>query len=349
MKKLLYIVLFALLVNKSYAFIENSNFYGYGQIDYSIAQKGNTKSSFDIVRFNIIGDIQLSPQARFISDIELEDNTFMGPKGNIGSIKFSQFWVEYSFLPEIKLRAGKFLTNFGLYNKIHDASPTYFSIAPPLLYNRFQPNIEFDNPQRFFGKYLMGSELTGTVDLGHQGSQFEYSLMFGNGRNDYVDTTYISHNTALAGRLLFRPEFISGFHIGTSFYTDINEIGMGGVHNSRELTIGVEAQYEYQALQIQSEIMLAKFKNLSNEDQKAILTYVQLAYTFKDLLTPYIQLNYLKFNQKNDDAVALGIFGLNYAISNQFFIKTEAQYNYKSMMKNVVDFGAFKASLSLAF
>jgi hypothetical protein len=257
--------------------------------------------------------------------------------------------VEYTFLPEIKLRAGKILTNFGLYNKIHDASPTYFSIGPPLVYSRFNPNSDFTSKQRFFGKYIMGTELTGTIDIGNQGSQFEYSLMFGNGRNDYVGKVYISNNTALAGRFLFRPEFFSGFHLGASFYTDENEIGMGGFPNSSELTTGFEAQYEYEVLQIQLESILAKFKNLSGENQRSFLNYLQFAYTAYDIITPYLQLNYIKFNEKNEDAIGQAILGLNYSVSNKFYIKAEALYNYYSEQKNVLDYGSFKASLSVAF
>jgi hypothetical protein len=332
-----------------YSFIGNTSFYGYSQIDYWVAQKVDDQAKFEINRVNVVGDFELSPQSRFIADIELEHNAFLGPGGNVGNIKISQVWAEYSILPEIKLRAGKILTNFGLYNKIHDASPTYFSISPPLLYDRFNPSSDYSPKQRFYGKYLLGTEVTGSINLNDCGSQLEYSMMIGNGRNDYVEKTYIEKNTAVSGRILYRPGNLSGMQIGGSFYTDINEKGIGGVSNDRESTAGIEFEYDWKNIQVQSEVFLSKFKNLSNREQTAILSYVQFAYTIDDIITPYIQLNLFKFDDMKSDLNSLVILGLNHAISNNFFIKLETQYHYFSVDSKILDYGSFKASLSIAF
>jgi hypothetical protein len=348
MNKILFFTLF-LCSNQLFGFIGNSSFYGYSQIDFSIAQKVNDRAKFEINRVEVIGDFELSPQSRFLTDIEMEYNAYLGPNGNVGNIKFSQVWAEYSFMPEIKLRAGKILTNFGLYNKIHDASPTYFSISPPLLYERFNPNKDFTKKQRFYGKYLLGSELTGSINLDEIGSQFEYSLMFGNGRIEYVGDTYVEKNTGVSGRFLYRPGFLNGMQIGSSFYTDENQVGIAGVANGRELIAGLEFEYDWRNIQIQSELYISKFKNLSNLDQSAKLSYLQVAYTFDDIITSYLQLNLIKLDDMKSDLNGLVILGLNHAISNKFFIKFETQYHYSSVDYNVLDYGSLKASLSIAF
>ena len=347
------IILFCLILAmyaNNFAFVNNYNFFGYSQIDYSISNKINdNQAKFEITRLNLIGDFNLNSNARFVSDIELEHNMNFSENGNVGVIKFSQVWAEYSFLPEIKLRAGKILTNFGLYNKIHDASPTYFSINSPFIYSRFSQNHNSKNAQRFYGKYILGVEATGTLDIDNHGSQLEYSLMFGNGRNEFVGNTYVDNNTAFASRIYLTPSFIRGLQIGCSIYGDENEIGFANQPNSMEITPAFELQYEYQDFQFQGEVFLPSYKDTTYENQSSVLSYVHFAYTFFDVLTPYTQLSLIKFDGNSENESSQIVFGLNYAISNNFFVKAEAQYNSMEFGKVKSEFATFKSSLSIAF
>ncbi len=332
-----------------YAFLNDYNFFGYSQIDYSVSNNVNdNQAKFEITRLNLIGDFNLNPNARFVTDIELEHNLNIASNGNIGVIKFSQVWAEYSFLPEFKLRAGKILTNFGLYNKIHDASPTYFSINSPYIYSRFSPN-NTAHAQRFYGKYILGIEATGTLDIDENGTQLEYSFMFGNGRNDFVGNSYLDNNTAFASRIYLTPSFLRGFQIGCSVYGDKNEMGIANHSNGVEITPALELQYEYQDFQFQGEVFFPSFKDSVANNQNSILSYIHFAYTLFDVLTPYTQFAFLEFGGINDNKASQIVLGLNYAISNNFFIKAEAQYNTMEMGLIKTDFGSLKSSLSIAF
>lgn len=332
-----------------FAFISTANIYGYSQVDYSISNKYQNKSKFDITRFNIIGDFNISTNARFLADIELEDNLNATNKGVVGSIKFSQLWGEYSFRKELKLRAGKILTNFGLYNKIHDASPTYYSINSPFVYSKFAPNSEFNNDQRFYGKYIMGGEATGTIDLDERGSQLEYSLMYGKGRIGFVGNTYVESKNAVAARVYITPSFLRGLQIGGSFYTDKNTIGITGVTNDIETIPAVELQYEYKDFQLQSEAFFPTFSNENGTKQHAILGYLHLAYTFFDRLTPYSQISYVQFDSNNNKGYSQALIGLNYAVATNYYIKCEMHYNNDQTANIPKEYGSFKASLSIAF
>jgi hypothetical protein len=326
--------------------------YGFAQLDFQASTAAGSTSGFEQKRLNLIGEYFLENRIRFLSDIEFEGGTdiAVNDSSSYGLVKISRAWVEYTVAPQLKLRAGKMLTPFGLYNLIHDASASYFPVDPPLMYSKFKvsPN---GNSQRLYSKYFIGLEATGTFELDKAGSQLEYSVGIGNGRGLTSDGADLNNNRAILSRLMYRPSFFTGSQFGLSFYTDKNYYGIDGVRNDNEYAYAFDFQYEDSYLQIQSEFMLSDFENNLGERQTAFVSYLQAAYTLWDVLTPFANYSKVLFDLDNHDSGFNRInFGVNWAVSPYLFLKSEIQFHSTEEEMNAVeDFIVYKATIAVAF
>lgn len=325
--------------------------YGYGQVDFTTSNKKGSISGFDQKRMNVIGEFFPDEKLRILTDVEYEggiDMTANDPTAR-GTIKLTRGWVEYTVMPELKIRAGKMLTHFGLYNLTHDASASYFPIDPPIIYNVIK--LFKDLPaQRLYSKYQLGVEAFGTVDLNSSGSQLEYSLGIGNGRGSLNDGTDVNNNKSISARCIFRPSSLQGFQVGGSFYVDRNFTGLGGIENDLEYTSGLDVQYENSSFQLQVEGIVSNFKISENTSQSAAAGYIQLAYSLFDDLVPFanysLVLGNLKDSEKKFTRVNLGI---NFGVTPNLFLKSEVQFHNAEEGFEGDSFQVFKISAAFAF
>jgi len=342
-----------LLVIPSTTFSQERKYilYGFGQIDYQASDKKNFINGFNQRRVNLIGEYFLDQNIRVLTDLEYEGGADMSASDSVfnGGFKVSRMWVEYTVMPELKIRAGKMLTPFGLYNLIHDASASYYAVDPPIMYLPFAffPGIP---SQRLIAKYSTGLEFLGTINLNNRGAQLEYDFGISNGRGMAPDGTDANQNKAVYGRLMLRPSLVQGLQLGTSFYHDKNAIGIGGTIDDDETNFGFDVQYESRALQIQAESMFSKFANPFARRQTATVSYAQAAYTLWDVFTPFLNFTSVLPNiSNNDHSYQRWNIGLNYALSLNLYVKTEIQFH--SFEEDHVDgsFNMLKSSLAVAF
>ncbi len=327
--------------------------YGFGQIDYKVSDRKGTNSTIDITRINYISEFQLSENSRFFNEIEYEQGPDLSGDALYGGIKLCQAWVEYRVGPELRFNFGKVYTNFGLYNLVHDVTPSFLQVDIPFMYSRHKIDKDSSFSQRLYGKYMTGLTANGTLDLGSDGSQIEYSFSFGVGRSEIVNDEFINENTSYAGRIIYRPSFLPGGQIGASFYTDRNKFGAGGAANGIESTFGLDIQHQYGSYLFQIESILASFADYKNNPRKALIGYALFGYTLWDNLTPYIiySLADYNFSPENtaDDVKPFSVvnFGLNYALSSQLFIK--AEIGLHSRKANVYEENINELILSVSF
>lgn len=351
-KSLVVFFLFIITVTAQERRIE---WYGYAQVDFVTSNKKGFVSTFDQRRMNLIGEFFLDNRVRALADVEYEGGAnYSAESSSKGTIKISRAWIEYTYKPYLKIRAGKMLTPFGLYNLIHDASASYIAADPPLMYSSLQPFPALADslaPQRFYSKYSIGLELNGTFDLDNDGSQLEYYLGVANGRGETLEGTDISNNKAVYGRLIYRPSFLFGFQMGTSFYYDKNLSGIGGIQNDKEFTFAMDLQYESSNWQIQAEGLLTSFKNPNRIQQNASIIYLQTAYTFFDCLTPFINVNSIFYDIKEGEPSFNRVnLGLNWGVTTRLFLKSEIQFH--SAEEEIISqekFILLKLSAALAF
>lgn len=325
--------------------------YGYGQFDFSASNKTGSTSGFDQRRINLIGEFFPDERMRILTDIEYEGGATVnvGDSTYSGTIKISRAMLEYTVVPEFKIRAGKMLTPFGLYNLVHDASVSYFPLEPPIMYSELILDSKL-KAQRIYSKYQIGIEVLGTINLNDSGSQLDYSLGIGNGRGSNSDGTDINNNRSLSSRVIYRPSSLPGFQIGSSFYFDRNFSGLGGIQNDLEYTMGLDLQYESSSFQFQMEGMMTNYEIAKNQRRSTGVGYIQLVYTMLDVLSPYINYSFLQFDLTNKENNYSRInLGINWAVSSYLYLKSEIQFHEAEEQLSNQSFNVFKISAAFAF
>ncbi|MBA4320643.1 MAG: hypothetical protein C0412_19800 [Flavobacterium sp.] len=346
-----FIILVSVLSIESIAQSKQWTLYGYGQVDFLASTKSGTKSGFDQRRVNLIGEFFPDEKMRVLTDIEYEGGATLnvGDSSYSGTIKISRAWLEYTVFPELKFRAGKMLTPFGLYNLVHDASASYFPLEPPIMYSELllDPKLR---AQRLYSKYQIGVEVLGTINLNEDGSQLDYSIGLGNGRGAMNDGTDINNNRSVSSRMVYRPSSVAGLQIGSSIYFDRNYSGLGGIKNDLEYSGGVDLQYENSFLQFQMEGMLTNYKITSSSRMSTGAGYAQIVYTVFDELSPYINYSIVLFDLKNsENKLARTNLGINWAVSQNLFLKSEIQFHEAEETVSDESFKVFVISAAFTF
>ncbi len=346
-----FLLFLCFLSNDIKAQVKQFVLYGYGQVDFSASSKPGSTSGFDQRRINLIGEFFPDEKMKILADIEYEGGATVDVGDSLysGTIKISRALLEYTFLPELKIRGGKMLTHFGLYNLVHDASASYFPLEPPIMYSELILNKNL-RAQRLYAKYQIGIEFLGTITLNDAGSQLDYSLGIGNGRGSLSDGTDINNNRSISSRIIFRPSMVPGFQVGSSFYFDRNYSGLGGIQNDLEYTTGLDLQYENNSFQFQMEGIVSNYEIANKNRQSTCAGYAQFAYTLFDMLTPYVNYSMVLYDlNKTEKSLSRINFGINWAVSSNLFLKSEIQFHEKEEVLNSEHFNVYKISAAFTF
>ena len=105
-------------------------FNGYYTLEYEVSGKdaSGRRGTFDLHHFNLISKYHVSHKSIVFGEIEWEHGPDFEDDKAVGGIKLERAWFQYAFSSKLKLRAGKFLTPFGNYNILHDASPSFTAV-----------------------------------------------------------------------------------------------------------------------------------------------------------------------------------------------------------------------------
>jgi hypothetical protein len=121
-----------------------------------------------------------------------------------GGIEIQRVYLEYSAHSLLTIRAGQFLTPYGIWNVDH-GSPAIITAARPY------PIGERLFPDRQTGLELFGSAALGDTSLG-------YHLTLSNGRGSVASYMDLDGNKALGGRLFFTAHPAGKLTLGVSSY-----------------------------------------------------------------------------------------------------------------------------------
>jgi len=170
----------------------------------------------------------------------------------IGGIAIQRAYIEYTVSPYLKVRAGRFLTPWGIWNVDH-GSPVIIGPSKPYVIG-----------EQFFPEAQTGFEALGTAPVGD--ATLGYHLTLSNGRGPADAYEDVDGNKAIGGRLFVRGYWLGQLDIGVSGYggtvTDrrqqIGDIPTRRVEyvnyaHYREISWAADLKWTWQGLQFQTE------------------------------------------------------------------------------------------------
>ncbi|MCF6310077.1 MAG: OprO/OprP family phosphate-selective porin [Sulfurimonas sp.] len=249
-------------------------------------------------------------------------NAYTTEDGGKGEFALEESYGEYTVNDGFKVRAGKFLMPFGIYNDIHYITSLFATVVLPQMY---------EPPAMYSGTRLLPSSSNVMVSGTYFGDETElsYSLYAGNGaRNSNGGDT--NKDKQIGTRL--KLTLFDNLKIGTSYCTVNDNLNGEGRNNIYGADLEVDLFDE--TLNFQSEYVLSKYDNKSSRYSY----YARLTYDL-DKFNPFIAYDY--FMDKEDLLYKKGMnrlgVGTGYAISDNFIIKGEYHYHFFSQKDGLPD------------
>lgn len=341
-----------LLLSGSAGVAQESKLRVYGYFDLEL--EGSNKDAvgkrwtFDQHHFNVVTIYQLDERFRVFGEIEWEHGISLESGGNgSGLVALERAWLEYKYSDAFKVKVGKFLPPFGIYNLRHDATPTFLStFLPSSIYGK-HTNTN-GGKQRLFAKFATGVQILGSL-LGDKW-EGEYYLYLSNGRGSNPGEKDDNSNKAVGGRLVVSPP-VEGLRLGMSFYTEKN----GSANNTKQRTLAFDAALDYSDFKLETELILPNLEHVDSigtpngKHQNGAGFYVQGANTFFDKLTPFARYDFFNPDvDKGDDGETDVVLGINFAVTPRVYLKSEI--HFKSFQNaNSKSYEMFVSSLAVAF
>ncbi len=355
---------------------------GYLEVEYekflSGDENGDEVGSFDSDLFDLVFNFQVTDDFRVAADLTWEHGS--ATEAGKGNVAVEYAFVEYAKSDIAKFRAGKMFTNFGIYNEIHTAKPATLTVKEPKSTNKTN---KLGKSFRFFPRWNTGIALTGDGIMGDM--DFDYIVQYVNGGDDEVavfEDAPIPENAAnqFAGdqnsnkgiNFRYRINPFDDLRVGFSYYMDTININDEDAAAAGDLTVIDEADISSFGLQVEWESPLnigVEFEYVTgnaktsidqgksndstpfNEDSAGMT--LMLSYPMDNGLTPYFRYEHLEPDGGVDnDEGSIFIYGINYQIDTNFFLKLEIndtktdEYNSKF---DGEDYRELKAGISIGF
>jgi hypothetical protein len=256
---------------------------------------------------------QITQEWRVFAETEYENAPVINPDDksqSSGTILLEQVYIERLFIPEIKIKVGRFLTPAGIW-----------------LINRYSPftptQTRPQHIQKIFTQFLDGVELHGTLNM--RDDLISYHIYAANGEGNSGGADSNQDKTA-GGRLeLFFPAFYN-LKIGVSALSDKLNNG------ANKAAKGVDLQFKADRFRIQGEYAVDDY----NPDSPALAYksegyYLQAQYDIEKFTIFYRYDYYDPDNSTSLNKVTVNTGGLNYHWTPYIVSKIENNsYVYKS-------------------
>ena len=274
---------------------------------------GDPKGSFDSDVIGIAINVHATDRVRVSLESDWEHGASTG--ANRGSLNLEYGFVEYTVSDALKVRAGKFLTPFGIFNEIHNVAYTFAPVKLPSPSNRTDRIVRDGYAPH--PRWGTGVAVHGDVSLGARDGS--YDVLIANGDNATVNPFDRDENSSksVAARVRFEPT--ASLRIGASYYWDrTNQTGF-----TRLTSYGVEADLRIRDLQVLTEAIVASKRRSDGTDLRQAAAYLQAAYRLRFRLTPYVRLEVADMRGAPDDAGMNLITGMSYELDRNLFLKVE--------------------------
>jgi hypothetical protein len=332
---------------------DNVHFHGYFDFQYLHNTKAEgpddpsapdmSNGAFDFRHLTFLFDVSVMQELVIKANMEFDHavDTELGYGGFILEYGFA----EYMFTDWLKLRAGKALTPYGIFNEIHDAAPAYLSVSVPDSVYKADKRGGFSLiPKWITGLYALG--MTNPCD----GCDLDYTIFIGNGESvGYNEAQFDSNpNKAVGGRVqlsLADDKYMAGV---SAYYGDkaVSPTNLAENHWAYVLSLA----YNLSDFSLKAEYGQGKLGPRAEYGW-----YVQPSYKI-GRYTPYVRAQSSDpDDRKADDYWNTYLAGLNIQVNKQMFLKFEWRENTRGKNNNDIltpgneDFGEFKSSVTIYF
>lgn len=331
-----------LLTPDAYSETNAPIFNGYFTLEYEVSNKNAStrRGTFDLHHFNVISKYHVSRKSIVFGEIEWEHGPDFEDDKAVGGIKLERGWFEYAFSSKFKLRAGKFLTPFGNYNILHDATPSFTTtFLPPSLYGKH------GSRGRLYSKFSLGVMLNGAFSNDKLESEYSLFLVNGRGNNPYEVDDNANKGIGASFSILDVDRKVQ--LTATAYRDRNNENGL----NTREAAYSGSLRFWLSQLKVESEGALFRLETDTDTDTyfNKLGGYIQLEYTVQNKITPVVRLDLFDpDNRSADDLEQVLMLGINFAVAENAFLKAEIYFHeFDNNLQD--DFRLFISSLSVAF
>lgn len=221
-------------------------------------------TSFGVGKLNVYLRKELTPRWRSLAEVRFlfapngaiaQDGSFIdtavSDSANFerairwGGISIERAYLEYDVARWLTVRAGRWLTPYGIWNIDH-GSPTIIGASRPYMVG-----------EQFFPESQTGLAAFGARPFGE--STLEYHLTLSNGRNFYEATRDPDSSPAVGGRLAYETPMAGKLRLGASAYfgraTEAVRTGAPSVEY-KELALGADLSWDRDGLHVQSELLV---------------------------------------------------------------------------------------------
>ncbi len=303
---------------------------GYFDLEAEVSNKDadGKKWTFDQHHLNIINSYEIEKRLTMVVEFDWEHGPSLEKDDFHGSIYVSRSFLEYKNRDALRIRAGKFTIPFGIYNELHDATPTFLStLLPSSLYGRHELSTGAESthlPSTGVGALVLGRFFINDFECAYQ-------VHLTNGRGADPSERDDNTNKAIGARLTISP-YQEKLRIGASIYRERN----GTENNALQQFLGSELEINLSRFQIQTESIFSKLEkidstgNLTNDFLNDLGYYVLGAYTVSDRLTAFAWYDFHNPDTENSQQKERAyhyVVGLNFALTTQAFLKGEVHFN----------------------
>jgi len=322
----------------------------YGFFDaelHATNERGGPPWTFAQHHFNVITIYRLSEHWRVFAEIEWEHGPNIEAGGGSGEVVLERAALEYKRNDAFQAKVGKFQPPFGLYNMLHDASPTFLSTAlPTSLYGEHTNPLGEDEeliPEAGTGLQVLGRVAT-------KGWRGEYFVYLSNGRGPEPAQQDNNHDKGVGARLVVGLPG-GATQIGASYYADRN----GDAGNTKQRLIGLDVTARYAEFYLEAEAFTPRLERVDPEGlpngtfRTARGYYVQLSRPVGPRLTPFARYDFYDSDtDTSDDAERDIVLGLNMAVTPAIWLKGEV--HFRSFQDPALErFQDFAGAVAVAF
>lgn len=330
---------------------------GFSDVNYiksSLEGDENENGSFSLGAIDLYASELITDHVEVLMEVALEN----------GIVDVERLQIGYILNDALKIRAGRVHNILGYWNvTFHHGTYIQTTIERPFF-------LKFEDDGGLLPVHLVGIWTSGRSHAGPL--YFGYDLMLGNGSKiinvgategtelDPNNVTDDNHNKALSLRLQVSPRFLNAFKLmvsGSVSKVEGYDPAALRVLQVDQNIMNVSAIYDQEGepLELLSEIFWIKDKDkLTNLGTKTnTLYYVQIGYTFIDLITPYLRHEESLVEEEDPYMIALSavdtridLAGVRYELSTGSALKAEFR---KIHQKGVENHSEYAVQWSFAF